>query len=110
MAEPEEPKSVRVAPEGREICDVCCGEAKTLTGDACICGDGTLEGLVRACRLQLLEVERDRERRDSQERAKDQLLKEINEWMTVMGFDGRGHALQQRIKRLYWPDLVEEEG
>jgi ABC-type amino acid transport substrate-binding protein len=42
-------------------------------------------------------------------KVRDNLLKEINEWMTHMGFDGRGWELQQQIKKLYWPDLVEEE-
>lgn len=96
-------KEEKVVPE---ICDMCCGKAKTLTGDVCVCGDGTQSGLVRALRRQLYEARKDQERRDAQERVKDALLEDINEWMAGMGFDGHGFVLQQRIKRLYWPDLA----
>ena len=39
---------------------------------------------------------------------RDRLLKDINEWMGRMGFDGQGLVLQERIKNLYWPDLAAE--
>lgn len=39
-----------------EPCDICCGTKTLLTGEKCLCGDGTMFGAITAVRLDLHEA------------------------------------------------------
>jgi hypothetical protein len=45
----------RLCPPGQEPCDICIGTGKLLTGESCVCGNGTLQGTVLALRKTLEE-------------------------------------------------------
>ena len=85
------------------MCDVCCGERKLLTGDLCVCGDGTQHGLLTAVRTMLHEKEEEVGRKMESIHLQNQLLKKVHAWIEEAGFDGQGAVLKHRIEQLLWP-------